>query len=254
MLGAAGVIAVGAILAGVLRGRAARPEVPGSANGETAAAGDVQGSCSKSADPCACILARAARARDDGVPKQALAAIAEADADCASKPAIKATKAETLAAEDRIAEAEPLAGQVLATDPKERAARRARAYAAISRRDFAAADALLGPLLAEEPNDLSATFAVALSNARRNRYNPARQGFITVTRKNRKHVEARYQLVLLTANERIVDEAKHHLTELRAIAPVGDERLARANQALAVAMAPGVGTPVVIQGKPAPSK
>ncbi|HYQ28699.1 MAG TPA: hypothetical protein VER04_15815 [Polyangiaceae bacterium] len=106
------------------------------------------------------------------------------------------------------------------------------AIAAIHKRDFSTSDTLLTKLLAEEPNDVDSLFYAAFSQRKRDHYNAAREGFLRVLRLNAQHIDARYNLVMLTAAAGAAQEAEHDYQELLQITPVGDPRLIAARTAV----------------------
>jgi|SRR6185369_578326 len=187
--------------------------------------------CEKASDRCACAAEHGAQLLAASFPERALQLVSHAPASCASA-SLFAIRAEALAAVERSDEASQVAEDVLKTEPQNRFARRALAIAAIHTRNFSTSDALLTKLLAEEPNDVDSLFYVALSQRKRDHYNAAREGFLRVLRLNAQHIDARYNLVMLTAAAGAAQEAEHDYQELLQIAPVGDPRLIAARTAL----------------------
>jgi cytochrome c-type biogenesis protein CcmH/NrfG len=164
-------------------------------------------------------------------------------------------RAEALAALERGAEASQLATGALQSEPSNRYARRALAIVAIQTSDFATADAALSKLVSEDAKDVDSLYYLALLQRRRNRYNSAREGFLAVLRLNAQHIDARFNLVTLTAAAGAEQEADHDYQELLQIAPVGDPRLIAARSALRSSGgkdAP-IELPVLHQSSPAPS-
>jgi len=165
-----------------------------------------------------------------------------------------AVRAEALAAVERSDEARKIATEVLKNEPLNRFARRALAIAAIHARDFSASDAELSKLLTEDPKDVDSLFYAALSQRKRDHYNGAREGFLHVLRLNAQHIDARYNLVTLTAAAGAAQEAEHDYQELLQIAPIGDARLVAARAVLSHAAGAGpTELPVVHRTSPAGS-
>lgn len=209
--------------------------------------------CEKAADRCACAAKHGAQLLGASFPERALQLVSRAPASCTA-PALLGVRAEALAAVERPDEARRVALSVLQSEPQNRFARRALAIAAIQSKDFAASDAALEKLLAEEPTDGDSLFYSALSQRKRDHYNGAREGFLHVLRLNPQHIDARYNLVTLTAAAGAAQEAEHDYQELLQIAPVGDARLLAARAALnhSGSSAPAE-LPVVHRTSPAPS-
>ena len=193
--------------------------------------------CAAVADRCACAAEHAAQLLAACFPVRALQVLELAPVSCTASSVV-ALHAEALAASERGTEAEVLATSVLKADPRNRFARRAIAIAALQNRDFAAADQALSALVAEDARDVDSLYYLALSQRRRDRYNGAREGFLRVLRLNAQHINARYNLVTLTAAAGAADEAQHDYEELLKITPQNDTRLLSAQQALQPASAP----------------
>lgn len=187
--------------------------------------------CEKASDRCACASEHGAQLLAASFPERALQLVSHAPASCTAVSFL-AVRAEALAAVERSDEASQLAQNVLKHEPQNRFARRALAIAAIHQRDFSTSDTLLTKLLAEEPNDVDSLFYVALSQRKRDHYNAAREGFLRVLRLNAQHIDARYNLVMLTAAAGAAQEAEHDYQELLQITPVGDPRLIAARTAV----------------------
>jgi tetratricopeptide (TPR) repeat protein len=183
--------------------------------------------CEKSPDRCACAAEHGAQLLAASFPERALQLVSHAPAACTAA-SLLAIRAEALAAVEAI----QIAEDVLKTEPQNRFARRAQAIAAVHTRNFSTSDALLAKLLAEEPNDVDSLFYAALSQRKRDHYNAAREGFLHVLRLNAQHIDARYNLVMLTAAAGAAQEAEHDYQELLQIAPVGDPRLIAARTAV----------------------
>ncbi|HEX3777425.1 MAG TPA: hypothetical protein VHV51_23295 [Polyangiaceae bacterium] len=207
--------------------------------------------CEHAADRCACAAERGADLLTACFAERALQLISRAPASCATS-AFLGVRAETLAAVERSEEASKVAATALQADPKNRFARRAQAIVAIQTHDYESADKILNTLASEDPKDADALFYLALSQRRRDHYNGAREGFLRVLRLNPQHIDARYNLVTLTAAAGAAQEAEHDYEELEKIAPAGDSRLIAARAALRGAEkgAPAE-LPVLHQGAPA---
>jgi tetratricopeptide (TPR) repeat protein len=210
--------------------------------------------CLSASDRCACAADRGAELLAACFADRALQLVSRAPASC-SAPAFNGVRAEALAALERGDEASKVASAVLQAEPQNRFARRALAIAAIQAHDFVASDAALSKLIEEDAKDVDSIFYLALSQRRRDHYNGAREGFLRVLRLNAQHIDARYNLVTLTAAAGAAQEAEHDYQELEQIAPVGDPRLIAARTALRGASSAGAPQelPVLHQGAPAPS-
>ena len=187
--------------------------------------------CEQAADRCACAAESGAALLNASFPERALQALSHAPSSCLA-PALQGARAEALAAVERGPEAVPVATSVLVIDAQNRFARRALAIAAIQAKDFQAADPALAKLVSEDPKDADSLYYLALSQRKRDHYNGAREGFLHVLRINAGYVDARYNLVTLTAAAGAAQEAEHHYQELLQIAPVGDPRVIAARTAL----------------------
>jgi tetratricopeptide (TPR) repeat protein len=187
--------------------------------------------CAGAADRCACAAERGAQLLGACFPDRALQLVSRAPASCAT-PAFLGVQAESLAALERGDEASSAAKKALQSEPNNRFARRALAIVAIQAQDYDAADAALHKLSAEDAKDVDSLYYLALSQRRRGKYNAAREGFLSVLRLNAQHIDARFNLVTLTAGAGADQEADHHYQELLQIAPVGDPRLISARSAL----------------------
>jgi len=209
--------------------------------------------CEHEADRCACAASRGGDLLSASFPERALQLVSHAPLACNSA-ALLGVRAEALAAVERTEEAQKAVGAALAADPKNRFARRAQAIVAIQNHDYDAADATLNTLATEDPKDADSFFYLALSQRRRGRYNGAREGFLRTLRLNPQFIEARYNLVTLTASAGAAQEAEHDYEELEKITPVGDSRLIAARSALRGASkdAPQE-LPVLHANTPAPS-
>jgi tetratricopeptide (TPR) repeat protein len=209
--------------------------------------------CAGAQDRCACAAERGAQLLGACFPDRALQLVSRAPASCA-KPAFLGVKAESLAALERADEASPVAKQALQSEPNNRFARRALAIAAIQAKDFDAADAALQKLTVEDAKDVDSLYYLALSQRRRGKYNAAREGFLSVLRLDAEHIDARFNLVTLTAAAGAEQEAEHDYQELLQIAPVGDPRLDLARAALHDASKQGAKPlPVIQQTNPTPA-
>jgi len=212
-----------------LKHGAASASAVGSAAPLTAAkARDV---CEHAAEPCACAAEQGGKLLTASFPERALQVMSRAPASCTSA-ALLGPRAEALAAVERGAEATALATSVLTQDAQNRFARRALAITALQRSEFGTADAILSKLVSEDDKDAASLFYVALIQRKGDHYNRAREGFLHVLRISPLYVDARYNLVTLTASAGAAQEAEHHYQELLQVAPVGDPRLIAARTAL----------------------
>lgn len=187
--------------------------------------------CERAADRCGCAAEQGEKLLTASFPERALQIVSRAPESCAT-PALLAARAEALAAVERGPEAASLATSVLAGDPKNRFARRALAITFLQKGELAAANAILSQLVDEDAKDADSLFYEALIQRKGDHFNLAREGFLHVLRINSQHVDARYNLVTLTASAGAAQEAEHHYQELLQIAPVGDARLIAARTAL----------------------
>jgi len=187
--------------------------------------------CEKAADRCACALEHGIQLIAASFAERALQVTSRAAPTCMGA-AFLGVRAEALAALERADDATKVATLALQSDPQNRFARRALAIVAMQSKDFTASDAAFAKLLEEDPKDVDSLFYEALSQRKRDRYNKAREGFLRVLRLNAQHIDARYNLVTLTAAAGAAQEAEHDYQELLQIAPVGDSRLVAARAAL----------------------
>ena len=187
--------------------------------------------CAEAPDRCTCAAYHGAQLLLASFAERALQLVSRAPASCTA-PAFLGVRAEALAAVERGEEASKVAAGVLQADPQNRFARRAVAIAAIQNKDWPVADNALTKLVSEDSKDVDSLFYLALSQRKRDHYNGAREGFLHVLRLNAQHVDARYNLVTLTAAAGAAQEAEHDYQELLQIAPVGDSRLIAARAAL----------------------
>ena len=237
--------------------QAKEPLVPGSTSGAAPVSSAVvalgKDVCEHEADRCACAASHGADLLNASFPERALQIVSRAPTTCNSAEFL-GVRAEVLAAVERTEDATKAAALAVQADPKNRFARRARAIVAIQTHEYEAADAALNALVKEDAKDADSWFYLALSQRRRDHYNGAREGFLHVLRLNPEYIDARYNLVTLTAAAGAAQEAEHDYQELEQITPVGDSRLIAARVALRGAdkSAP-VELPVLHQGAPAAS-
>jgi tetratricopeptide (TPR) repeat protein len=71
----------------------------------------------------------------------------------------------------------------------------------------------------DSPTDARAAFDAAVIAQQQGRYHDAREGYLKALSLDPKMADARYNLVILTHARNADDEARHHLAELKAIAP-----------------------------------
>ncbi len=210
---------------------AALPSSSAQPSAPTLAATLTKDVCAQAADRCGCAAEHGAQLLTACFPERALQLLSRAPASC-NTPAFLGARAEALAALERTDEANKVATAALQSEPNNRFARRAQAIVAIQTHDFATSDAALAKLVAEDSKDVDSLYYLALSQRRRNRYNAAREGFLGVLRLDAQHIDARFNLVTLTAAAGADQEAEHDYQELQQIAPVGDPRLIAARSAL----------------------
>jgi tetratricopeptide (TPR) repeat protein len=233
-----------------------------------ASAGRVHAQCDGAAASCTCQLATLREALDAEMTDTARAFLADARTAC-NKP-LAGEEAEVLVRAGA-KEAEAAAQRALAATPSDPYANYAMAQLAWGKGDGASAtrfanaaigagrgapaQSLLGLValaggeteaargafvraLETEPNDAAALYDAALCDQKLNHYNAARSGYLAVLRLNPRHLDARFNLVLLANGAGFHDEAVHHLAELRAIAPPGDARVASLAAVVAATPAP----------------
>jgi tetratricopeptide (TPR) repeat protein len=92
--------------------------------------------------------------------------------------------------------------------------------------DLARARQLFEATLRENPNDVPALYDLALVDQTENRYHAAREGYLKVLRLEPRHLDARYNLAVLTNGVGAHSEAQHHVEEFAKTAPAGDARTA----------------------------
>lgn len=78
-------------------------------------------------------------------------------------------------------------------------------------------------LIAKAPDNADAHYNLGLIAQRSNRYNEARSAYLAALRHHPKHADARFNLVVLTANAGVIEEAKYHRDQFLAEQP-GDPR------------------------------
>ena len=71
----------------------------------------------------------------------------------------------------------------------------------------------------DAPNDARTVFDAAVIAQQQGRYHDAREGYLRALALDPKMSDARYNLVILTHARNADDEARHHLSELKSIAP-----------------------------------
>jgi tetratricopeptide (TPR) repeat protein len=218
--------------------------------------------CSR-APRCECLQLAARAGLDHDLPGNVLDLLARQPAEC--QLGTRGIEAEALVRVHRQSEALPLIEQVLSSQPNEPYANYARAEAAYGKRDLAGAEAaarqavtggrgarahqLLGlvalyqgnlaraktefeEMLKSDPNDSVALYNLAWLAHRQNRYRDAREGYLSSLRADPQNLDARYNLALLVHAAGATLEARHHLEQLRAVAPAGDQRVNQLEQTL----------------------
>jgi tetratricopeptide (TPR) repeat protein len=96
----------------------------------------------------------------------------------------------------------------------------------IARGDLKRAADALDELLKQDPSDVEAAFNRALVYDRLADYNGARQGYLAVLRIRPQHIDARYNLALLTLRAGVKAEARHHAERFIEAAPQDPRRKA----------------------------
>lgn len=215
-------------------------------------------SCQKGAQTCPCQVERLGRALDLDAHDLALRAFDPVAKACPGSQKLGGLKAEALARAGRFDEALLEATAALRLDSNDAYALYAKALngfkrstlaeaaellaqaekagrgdeslrlegrIAVSRGDFAKALKDFSALLKVRPDDGEAAFTLAIAYANLKKYNEARTAFLRLLKKNPKHVEARAHLAELTMQAGAFGETRHHLDELRRIAPE-DPRIA----------------------------
>jgi tetratricopeptide (TPR) repeat protein len=214
---------------------------------------------------CACRQEAAHRALDRNLHAEAQAVLL-GDAECDQQPTTRGLLAEVLARSERSDDAIAKANETLGADPNQRFATYALAHAgyakgeiaraadearrAIERGRGAPAHLLLGliayragnlaaaraefeQMLVDNAEDVDALYNLAVIAGRQNRYRDAREGYLNVLELDPGHLDARYNLGLLTHSVGASAEAEHHLQKLEAIAPSDDHRVANLRAVLA---------------------
>ena len=82
------------------------------------------------------------------------------------------------------------------------------------------------------PSDPAAHFNLAVVAHQEGRYRDAREGYLRALHLDPDYLDARYNLGLLVQSAGAMDEARHHLSKLRARAKPGDPRVARLERVL----------------------
>lgn len=229
-----GALVAAALLGVVAYGIVGQRQVP--SNREAASAASVASVatqrtavCARSED-CDCWKQAMEKALNDALPANAVTSAAGADAKCAND--LAALHAEALAAVGRTDEARRAVQAVLARSPQNADARRGLAILAIASHKWDEATVLLDALLRKNPTDFRSRFYSAFVAHQQGRYDDARQGYLKVLAAHPGHIDARYELVVLTFDAGVVAEARHHLKKLEEIAPPGDPRLVLATTRL----------------------
>jgi tetratricopeptide (TPR) repeat protein len=101
-------------------------------------------------------------------------------------------------------------------------------------KNFEQAERLFKRAMDADPKGSDAVFNMAVLHQRRNSYDLARQGYLKALALNPTHLDARYNLVLLTLGAGAGDEARHHYTKLTASAGASDPRVVRLADRFAV--------------------
>ena len=206
------------------RGSAAEHAAPASSG--TPAQG---GACAGDQEPCRCQERKLPELLGQGFAETALRLLASQSCPGTS---VRGFRAEALARTGKTAEAKQLAEAVLAEAPGDRGAAHARAIVAIAENKLELARRDLSEQLGRDPSDATARFFLGLAHQQSEHYREARQTYLKLLHEQPKHIDARYQLVLLTHSVGANDEAQHHLAELKRISPIADPRLTSASALL----------------------
>ncbi|MBK8255958.1 MAG: tetratricopeptide repeat protein [Polyangiaceae bacterium] len=223
------------------------------AQGKLADAAKITEACLK-ANPraCACHVAAGNAARRSGDQAKAVAAGAEAAKACPMNTRARALNAEILASAGKLEEAMVEADAAIALNQDAARAHAAKATVLlasgkvkeaeeeagkavqgegdrdavlvvvamkINGGDLDGAETLLKALASNHPNDADITYNLALIADKRNRYNDARNGYLTALKLNPAYKEARYNLAMLTWRRGVIDEAKNHAKKFVEMAP-----------------------------------
>lgn len=232
----------------------------------------------KPADDCACLATATARALTLGAPDTALELGTNASAACAGSPQMTGFRAEALVRSGKADAALALLPEITALDPRNSSVPYVRAIAALKQGDSPqaareagsaldlgrGAPALVALALAAfqdgeldkastsleralklSPDDVDALYNLAVIDQRRNRYTPARSGYLRVLRVRPDHADARSNLVVLALGVGAVAEARHHQRELEKIVAADDLRALKLAEALG--KAEGDAAPVVLR-------
>jgi tetratricopeptide (TPR) repeat protein len=236
--------------------------------------------CAAGAEDCACREKAVRRALTLGAPESAIALHSGAIAACQATAAMKGLLAEGLVRSGKAEQALELLPPIEASEPRNPSVPYVRSVAALKRGDSAeaareatraldsgrgapahialalasfqdgeldAAEASLKRALGSAPDDVDALYNLAVIDQRRNRYTPARTGYLRVLRVRPDHLDARANLALLALGVGAIDEAKHHQRKLEEAAPSGDARVLKLAAALSKTKPKAEPLPVVRQ-------
>lgn len=216
----------------------------------------LEGAPASRAADCPAALAALERALARHEIASARKGVADAPPECRTAP-WQGSEAELLVLEGQVAQGKQLAARALQAQPKLVSARRAECLALLQARESELSRQCFEKLVPEAPNDLGTVFHAARAAQHANKYRAAREGYLKALRLEPKHVEARYQLALMTQLIGATGEAANHLRKLQQIARSDDPRLAHARQLLGSgakpAAAPASG-PRLRSAVPAPSR
>jgi tetratricopeptide (TPR) repeat protein len=210
-------------------------------------------------DACGCALPLLASTLERGAYEEAGAVFVRAAPRCRELPGAGGMLAEALAGGGEAMAARRAAESALAKDPHDARALYAKALLAVRDSDstlarqlleqalaagrggrarvelgsllfklgdFAGARALFEAALRDNPQDLFALYDLALVDQTQNHYHAAREGYLKLLRLDPHHLDARYNLAVLTNSVGAHAEAEHHVAEFEKLAPAGDARVA----------------------------
>ncbi len=217
----------------------------------------LEGASAPRAADCSALLARLEHALARYELASARKAVADAPADCRTSAAWQGSEAELLVLEGQVAQGKQLAARALQAQPKLLSARRTQCQALLQAAESELSRQCFEKLLPEAVDDLASVFHAARAGQHANKYRAAREGYLKALRLEPKHVEARYQLALMTQLIGATSEAANHLRKLEQIARPDDPRLAHVRQLLGRSAKPGAAPPLTPQLRsavPAPSR
>jgi tetratricopeptide (TPR) repeat protein len=236
--------------------------------------------CGGNSQDCACREKALRRALTLGASESAIALHGGAAVSCQASASMQGLFAEALVRSGKVIQALELLPSIEAHEPKNSSVPYVRSVAALKRGDSAeaareatravdsgrgapahvalalasfqdgeldAAQTSLKRALEGASDDVDALYNLAVIDQRRNRYTPARTGYLRVLRVRPDHLDARANLALLALGAGAIDEARHHQRKLEELAPSGDPRALKLAAALSKTKPKAEPLPVVRQ-------